>query len=52
MKKKTFNTIFSALEDEASRDSLVDLMENWGVTIDDYHEFEELLNKLSKTLEE
>lgn len=52
MKRKTFEQVMYAIMDEASRDSLVDLLEAWGLTMEDYEEFEELVNELAKTLED
>lgn len=52
MKRKTFEQVMYAIMDEASRDSLVDLLDAWGLTMEDYEEFEELVNGLAKTLED
>lgn len=52
MKRKTFEQVMYAIMDEASRDSLVDLLDAWGLTMEDYEEFEKLVNELAKTLED
>lgn len=52
MKRKTFEQVMDAIMDEASRDSLVNLLDAWGLTVEDYEEFEELVNGLAKTLED
>ena len=50
MNKKKFDNIWYMVKKELYRDSLVDLLEYWEISLEDYKEFEAMVEKLKEQL--